>query len=84
MIFLLYTGTSALVIYISNIQRTQKYSAVICKQYAEDRALAKKVQDAVGGPNFLLTLSALFCQNCAPQLRKIQEIESEREIGHRR
>ena len=83
MIFLLYTGTSALVIYISNIQRTQKYSAVICKQYAEDRALAKKVQDAVGGPHFSLTLSALSCQNCAPPL-KIQESESEREIGHRR
>ena len=29
MIFLHYTGTSALIIYISNIQRTQKYSAVM-------------------------------------------------------
>ena len=84
MIFLLYTGTSALIIYISNIQRAQKYSAVMNWKYAQDGALAKRVQDAVGGPNFLLTLSALFCQNCAPQLRKIQEIESEREIGHRR
>ena len=81
MIFLLYTGTSALVIYISNIQRTQKYSAVICKQYAEDRALAKKVQDA---RCFSLTMSALSCQNCASPL-KIQESESEseREIEHR-
>ena len=29
MIFLLYTGTSALIIYISNIQGTKKYSAVM-------------------------------------------------------
>ena len=29
MIFLLYTGTSALTIYISNMQRTEKYSAVV-------------------------------------------------------
>ena len=29
MIFLLYTGTSALIVYISNIQRTEKYSAVL-------------------------------------------------------
>ena len=29
MIFLLYTGTSALIVYISNIQRTEKYSAVM-------------------------------------------------------
>ena len=56
MIFLLYTGASALIISISNIQRTQKHSAAICWYYAEDGALAKKVQDAVGGPHFLLTL----------------------------
>ena len=29
MIFLLYTGTSALIIYIFNIQGTKKYSAVM-------------------------------------------------------
>ena len=31
MIFLLYSGTSVLIIYISNIQRTKKYSYVILK-----------------------------------------------------
>ena len=37
MISLLYTGISALIIYISNIQRTEKYGAVMYQKKGEGR-----------------------------------------------
>ena len=41
MIFLLYTGTSALIIYISNISRTQKCSAVLEVIYEVGRVVVR-------------------------------------------
>ena len=51
MIFLLYTETSALIIFISNIQRTEKYGAVIynTRSYA---ALRAADLDWIVGPGY--------------------------------
>ena len=58
MIFLLFTGTFVLIFYISNIQRTQKYSAVMSQnlpQYLQKMGLDIQIPNA---PHALLQKKA--------------------------